>query len=116
MGISGRSGRWDWARLLFGPVRHGFRPPSASRARRPCERLFRGPRNVARLQPLERAHGAGHALAVADAALAAHLDLQDRFSAGIVLDDGHVPELQARRFIRPQAGIGHEQDEVMKLL
>ena len=66
-------------------------------------------------QPLERAHGAAHALAVADAALAAHLDLKDRLAAPLVLDDCHVPELKAPRFIGPQAGVGREQNVIVKL-
>ena len=72
-------------------------------------------RTKSRFQPLERAHGAGHALAVADAALAAHLDLKDRLTGRVVLDDRHVAELKAAGFIGPQAGVGHEQHVIVKL-
>ena len=67
------------------------------------------------LQSLERAHGARHALAVADTALAAHFNFKDGLVAGVVLDDGRVPELQAAGLVRPQAGIGREKDKVVKL-
>src|SRR5712692_1001096 len=67
------------------------------------------------LQSLERAHGAAHALAVADAALAAHLDLKNRLPARVVFNDFHVPELKAPRFIRTKAGVGCEQNVVVKL-
>ena len=77
--------------------------------------LVRARRAEPGLQSLERAHGAGHALAVADAALAAHLDLKDRLAARVVFDDGHVPELKAPRFVGPQAGVGREQHVVVKL-
>ncbi len=54
------------------------------------------------LQSLERAHGAAHALAVADTALATHLDLKDRF--------GRSGRLQ--RFSRPGIeGAKLHQDE-----
>jgi hypothetical protein len=36
-------------------------------------------------------------------------------AAGFVFDDGHVPKLQAPRFVRPQAGVGREQNIVVKL-
>src|SRR6266849_1678335 len=67
------------------------------------------------LQSLERAHGAAHALAVADTALAAHLDLKDGLPARVVFNDCHVPELKAPCFIRPKAGVGREHDVVVKL-
>jgi hypothetical protein len=66
-------------------------------------------------QWLEGPHSAGHALAVADTALAAHFDLKDGLTAGFVFDDGHVPKLKAAGFIGPQAGVGREQNIVVKL-
>jgi hypothetical protein len=44
-------------------------------------------------------HGAVHALALADAALAAHLDLKDRLAVRFVFNDCHVPKLKAQRLI-----------------
>src|SRR6266849_4711486 len=67
------------------------------------------------LQSLERAYGAAHALAVADTAFAAHLDLKDRLSARVVFNDCDVPELKAPRFIGPKAGVGCEKNIVVKL-
>ena len=47
-------------------------------------------RIVAFAEPLEWVNGSRHALAIADAALAAHLDLQDAFPGVVVDDDGDV--------------------------
>src|SRR5271157_442851 len=66
-------------------------------------------------ESFERAHSAGHALAVADATLATHLDLKDRLTERVVFDDCHVPELKAPRFIGPEAAVGGEQNVIVKL-
>jgi hypothetical protein len=66
-------------------------------------------------QPLERPDGPAGALAIADAALAANLDLKDGFIAALIRDDLHIAIFKAVRLIRPQARIGHEQDVVVKL-
>src|ERR1019366_10045242 len=66
-------------------------------------------------QSLKGAHSAGRALAVADTALAAHLDLKDRLTARVVFYNCHIPKLKAPRFIRPQARVGREQHVVVKL-
>ncbi|MGH9771276.1 MAG: hypothetical protein ACRD4Q_06220, partial [Candidatus Acidiferrales bacterium] len=66
-------------------------------------------------QPLERTHSAGHALAIIHPPLPAYFNFKDGLVAPFVLDDGHVAELQAPRFIRTQAGVGGEQDVVVKL-
>src|ERR1019366_10740246 len=67
------------------------------------------------LQPFERTHGSGHALAVADTSLAANLDLKDRLPAGLVFDDCYVPKLQAPGFVRAESRVGGEQHIVVKL-
>lgn len=67
------------------------------------------------MESLEGEHGAVGGLAVTDAALAADLDDKDFLLVVIVLYDLHVAELDALHFVRPQAGIGHEQNEVMQL-
>jgi hypothetical protein len=67
------------------------------------------------LQSLERAHGAAHALAIADTALAAHLDLKDRLTAGLVFTDCHIPELKPPGFIRTEARVCREQHVIVKL-
>ncbi|HLW71786.1 MAG TPA: hypothetical protein VKS22_14320 [Candidatus Binataceae bacterium] len=72
-------------------------------------------KQVPGLQSLERAHGATHALTVADSALAAHLDLKDGLAARVVFDDCDVPELKAPRFIGSKAGVGGEKNIVVKL-
>jgi hypothetical protein len=56
------------------------------------------------------------ALAVAGAALAAHLDFQDRFLGGLVLDDGDVTVFEALGLVGAQASVGHEQHVVVQLL
>src|SRR5665213_2515383 len=66
-------------------------------------------------QPLKRLYGPTGALAIADAAFAAHLDLKDGFMAALVLDDLHIAIFKLVRLVRPQAGIRHEQDVVVKL-
>src|ERR1017187_3076953 len=66
-------------------------------------------------QPLERPDGSAGALAIADAALAAHLDFKDGFVAALIIDDLHVAVFKVVRFVRTQAGVGHEQDIVVKL-
>ena len=79
-------------------------------------RLVDPQRPGAALQPLERPDGAGHAFAIADAALAPHLDFKDCFSGGVVIDDGHIAELQPPGLVRPEAGIHGEQHVVVELL
>src|ERR1035441_6830720 len=66
-------------------------------------------------QPLERPDGPAGALAIADAAFAADLDLKDGFMAAGVIDDLHIAIFKAARLVRSEAGIGHEQDIVVKL-
>src|ERR1039458_4752347 len=66
-------------------------------------------------QPLKRLYGSAGALAIADAAFAANLDLKDGFMAALILDDLHIAIFKLVRLVRPQAGIGHEQDIVVKL-
>jgi hypothetical protein len=51
-------------------------------------------------QSLERPYCAGRAFAVADTALSAHFDLKDGLFAVIVVNDGHIPKLEAGGFIR----------------
>ena len=51
-------------------------------------------------KPLEGPHRARRALALADAALAAHLDLQNGFLAAAVLDDPH----SRNSAVRPRRG------------
>ena len=59
---------------------------------------------------------ARHALAKADAALAAHFDLKDALARVPVLHDGHVAVLEVVRLVGTKAGVGHEQDVVVDLL
>ena len=67
-------------------------------------------------QPLKRVHSARGAFAVAKATLTAHLDQQDTLVALLVLLNGHVAVFEPVGLIRPQTGVGHEQDVVMELL
>jgi hypothetical protein len=46
------------------------------------------------------AHSAGHALAVTDAALAAHFDFENLVIGGVVRYDCHVSMLKIEGFIR----------------
>src|SRR5271157_1520928 len=66
-------------------------------------------------QPLKRLYGPAGALAIADAAFAADLDLKDGFVAALILNDLYIAIFKVVRLVRPQAGIGHEQDIVVKL-
>ena len=66
-------------------------------------------------QTLIRPHGARHAFAIADAALAAHFDFQNPLAGRVVLDDLHVAVLKVLGFVGPKAGVCHEQDEVVNL-
>src|ERR1039457_5663528 len=66
-------------------------------------------------QPLERPDGSAGALAIADAAFAADLDLKDGFVAALIIDDLHGAVFKVVRCVRTQAGVGHEQDIVVKL-
>jgi hypothetical protein len=75
----------------------------------------RAPGGAGLRSPLEGTHSTAHALAIADPALSAHFDLQDRLTAGLVVNDGDVPELKSPRFVGPQAGIGREQHIIVKL-
>jgi hypothetical protein len=52
----------------------------------------------------------------ANASLASHLDFQDFLTGAVISRNRHVPVLEVKSFIRPQAGIGHEQHEVINLL
>lgn len=65
---------------------------------------------------LEGEHGVCRALAVSGAALSAYFDFQDRFLSGPILHDLHVPELQLRCLVWPQARIAEEDDVVVELL
>jgi len=58
---------------------------------------------------LVRPHGASGALAETNAALAAHLNLQNFLTGAGVRHHGHVAVLQISRLIRPHTGIPHEQ-------
>lgn len=60
-------------------------------------------------------NGARHALAVADASFAPHLDFEDPFACRIVLDDFDVSMFEIFGFVGTKAGVGHEQDIVMHL-
>jgi hypothetical protein len=64
----------------------------------------------------QRAHRAGHAFAIADAALAAHFNLQDRLAEILAVNDRDITEFKAPRLVGPQAGIDREQHIVVKLL
>jgi len=66
-------------------------------------------------QPLERPDGPAGALAIADAAFAADLDLKDGFIARGIIDDLHIAIFKTVRLVRSQPGICHEQDIVVKL-
>lgn len=84
---------------------------------------FPAPRRAALLHRLGSAkqalvgpHSAWRALAIADAALASYLNLQDFFARRIVLDDGDIAVLEVFGLIRSQAGIGQEQHKIMYLL
>ncbi len=95
---------------FFGAVVQWCLAPS-----RPCPLRSARARTESGFQSLKRAHSAAHALAVADTALAAHLDFKDRLTARVVFNDCHVPELKAPRFIGPEAGVGREQHVIVKL-
>ena len=66
-------------------------------------------------QPLEGLYGPAGTLAIADAAFAANLNLKDGFLTSLILDDLHIAIFKVVRLVGPQAGIGHEQDVVVKL-
>lgn len=55
-------------------------------------------------------------LAVADPALAAHVDLKDRLASCLILDDLNVAELKPKRLVGAQPRVRHEEDEVVQLL
>jgi hypothetical protein len=59
-------------------------------------------------------HGAQHALALADAAFAAYLDLNNSLPGRIVSDDRH--EVARHCLLRPKASVSHEQHVVVHLL
>lgn len=60
-------------------------------------------------------HRPRHTLAIADAALAADLDLKNLLAHGIVRDDRHVAMLQVFSFVGTQAGIAEEQHKIVQL-
>jgi hypothetical protein len=60
-----------------------------------------------------RPRGAAHALAMADASLAAHFDLDDRFRWR-VLDDRDIRTSRQRVLVRPEARAWPEQDVVVE--
>src|ERR1019366_2127517 len=93
--------RWRFATFLLAalPLSPGF----LSHRRRASEQA-----------PIN-AHGARHAFAMTDATLAAHLDLQNLFTGRVVLRDRHIAVLEIEGFIRPKAGVRHEQHEVVNL-
>jgi hypothetical protein len=63
----------------------------------------------------ERKNRSRHALAVTDAAFAANLDFKDGLGETFIERDLHVTELKPPSFIRPDASVDHEQDEVVEL-
>src|SRR6267378_6217256 len=98
---------------FFGPVLDGVWSLSVRARVRAC---FIGSRGTeSGLQSLERAHGAAHALAIADTPLAAHSDLKDRLTAGLVFNDCHIPDLKPPGFIRTEARVCREQHVIVKL-
>lgn len=72
-------------------------------------------RNAALPDLFERIDRIRHALAVADAGLAAHVDDENVFLRGIIVLGFRVPEFEIPRFVRTQAGIRHEQYEGVKV-
>ena len=93
-------GRFRHARLFIGPSPSWLVDPHRTRSA---------------LQALERPDRAGHALAIANAALASHLDLKNSFTSGFILDNSHVADLQGPRFVGPKSSIDGEQDIVVEL-
>ena len=75
----------------------------------------RSPRERVDSQSLVGAHGARHALAEADAALAPNLDLKDTFVGRFIDDNLHVAMLQVLGLIRTEACVRHEQYEIVNL-
>jgi hypothetical protein len=69
-------------------------------------------------QALVGPHGARHALAIADAALAAHLDLKDALTGRLVFHDRDVAVLKIVRhgLVGPKTRVGHEQHVIVNLL
>ena len=61
------------------------------------------------------AHRTGHALAMANAAFAAHLDFKDFLSCTVIFRDGHIAVFKIERFIGAQAGVRHEKHKVVHL-
>ena len=74
-------------------------------------------RACASLQALERQDGVRHALAVADAAFAAHFDFEDA-SRSVLRRSTMVTSRNCKPcgLVGPQAGVGHEQHVVVQLL
>ena len=66
---------------------------------------------------LKRKHRARHALAVTSAALATHIDMQDRLLGipNILFHDFHISKFKPVGFIGPKAGVHHEEDVVVKV-
>lgn len=67
-------------------------------------------------QPLERAHGTGHAHAIANTALAVHFDFKNAFAGIVVRHDFHVTEFQMLDLVGTQPRGSHEEHKVMQLL
>ncbi|MCZ7656253.1 MAG: hypothetical protein M5R42_21315 [Rhodocyclaceae bacterium] len=61
-------------------------------------------------------HGSGHALAEADAALAAHLDLENALVRIPVLHDRDIAMLKVLGLVGAKSGVRHEQHVVVHLL
>ena len=81
-----------------------------------AENSIRWLRLVALPQPLKGHDCAGHAFAVTDTALAAHFDFEDAFARCFIGNDGNVSKFEAGGLVRPQAGVGHEQNVVVQVL
>ena len=52
---------------------------------------------------------------MANTPFAAHLDFEGFLARGHVTGDSHIAVFMPERLVRAQAGVGHEQDEVLDL-
>ena len=75
--------------------------------------------NARRAEPASKSlkgpHCTGHTLAISDAALSAHFNLQDRLAQILVVNDRDIPELKAPCLVGPQSGIDCKEHIVVKL-
>ena len=67
------------------------------------------------LDPFERMNRSRHAFTKADAPLSAHIDFKDCFAATAIIDDIDVAEFDALYFVGPEAGVHHEEHEVVQV-